>query len=116
MVYDLWIEETNAKGGIYVKEYGKRLPLEVTKYDDKSDVGTMTKLLEKTLPFCEDKVDLIFAPWGTAMLYAAAPIATKHKYILLGGPGSALKLKEIIDKVPYFFSVLNMADTQMASL
>jgi branched-chain amino acid transport system substrate-binding protein len=114
MVYDLWIEETNAKGGIYVKEYGKRLPLEVIKYDDKSDVGTMTKLLEKTI--LEDKVDFIFAPWGTAMLYAAAPIATKHKYILLGGPGSALKLKEIIDKVPYFFSVLNMADTQMASL
>jgi branched-chain amino acid transport system substrate-binding protein len=114
MVYDLWIEEVNAKGGIYVKEYGKRLPIEVIKYDDKSDVGTMTKLLEKTI--LEDKVDLIFAPWGTAMLYAAAPIATKHKYILLGGPGSALKLKEIIDKVPYFFSVLNMADTQMASL
>ncbi len=114
MVYDLWIEEINAKGGIFVKEYGKRLPLEVIKYDDKSDVGTMTKLLEKTI--LEDKVDLIFAPWGTAMLYAAAPIATKHKYILLGGPGSALKLKEIIDKVPYFFSVLNMADTQMASL
>lgn len=114
MVYDLWIEEVNAKGGIYVKEYGKRLPLEVIKYDDKSDVGNMTKLLEKTI--LEDKVDLIFAPWGTAMLYAAAPIATKHKYILLGGPGSALKLKEIIDKVPYFFSVLNMADTQIASL
>ncbi len=61
----------------------------------------MTKLLEKTI--LEDKVDLIFAPWGTAMLYSYIPIATKHKYILLGGPGSALKLKEIIDKVPYFF-------------
>ncbi len=36
------------------------------------------------------------------MLYAAAPIANKHKYILLGGPGGAVKLKEIMDKVPYF--------------
>ena len=73
----------------------------------------MTKLLEKTI--LEDKVDFIFAPWGTAMLYAAAPIATKHKYILVG-PGSAVKLKEIMDKVPYFFSVLNTAETQMPAL
>jgi branched-chain amino acid transport system substrate-binding protein len=42
MAYELWIEETNAKGGIFVKEYGKKLPLEILKYDDKSDVGNMT--------------------------------------------------------------------------
>jgi branched-chain amino acid transport system substrate-binding protein len=113
-VYDFWVEEVNAKGGIFVKEYGKRLPIEVIKYDDKSDVGTMTKLLEKVI--LEDKVDFILPPWGTAMLYAAAPIATKHKYILLGGPGGAVKLKEIMDKVPYFFSVLNTAETQMPTL
>lgn len=113
-VYDLWIEEINAKGGIFVKEYGKRLPIELIKYDDKSDVGAMTKLLEKVI--LEDKVDFILPPWGTAMLYAAAPIANKHKYILLGGPGGAVKLKEIMDKVPYFFSVLNTAETQMPAL
>ena len=113
-VYDLWIEEINAKGGIYVKEYGKKLPIELIKYDDKSDVGTMTKLLEKVI--LEDKVDFILPPWGTAMLYAAAPIANKHKYILLGGPGGAEKLKEIMDKVPYFFSVLNFSETQMPAL
>ncbi|MBN2402793.1 MAG: amino acid ABC transporter substrate-binding protein [Spirochaetes bacterium] len=113
-VYDYWIDEINAKGGIYVKEYGKRLPVEVIKYDDKSDVGTMTKLLEKVI--LEDKVDFILPPWGTAMLYAAAPIANKHKYILLGGPGGAVKLKEIMDKLPYFFSVLNTAETQIPTL
>ncbi len=113
-VYDLWIEEINAKGGIFVKEYGKRLPIELIKYDDKSDVGTMTKLLEKVI--LEDKVDFILPPWGTAMLYAAAPIANKYKYILLGGPGGAVKLKEIITKLPYFFSVLNTAETQMPAL
>lgn len=114
LAYELWIEETNAKGGIYVKEYGKRLPLEVIRYDDKSDVGTMTKLLEKTI--LEDKVDFIFSPWGTAMLFAAAPIANKHKYILLGGPGGALKLNAIMHELPYFFQVLNQADTQVPAL
>ncbi len=87
----MWVEEVNAKGGLMIKEYGKRLPLEVAKYDDKSDIGTMTKLLEKTI--LEDKVDLIFSPWDTAFIYAAAPIANKHKMVLLGGSGGALKLK-----------------------
>jgi branched-chain amino acid transport system substrate-binding protein len=113
-VYDMWVEEVNAKGGIYIKEYGKKLPLEVTKYDDKSDIGTMTKLLEKTI--LEDKVDLIFCPWDTAFIFAAAPIANKHKMVLLGGSGGALKLKAMINKVPYFFQVLNFADTQMPAL
>jgi branched-chain amino acid transport system substrate-binding protein len=113
-VYEMWVEEVNAKGGIYIKQYGKKLPLEVTKYDDKSDIGTMTKLLEKTI--LEDKVDLIFCPWDTAFIFAAAPIANKHKMVLLGGSGGALKLKAMISKVPYFFQVLNFADTQMPAL
>jgi branched-chain amino acid transport system substrate-binding protein len=109
-VYTMWVEEVNAKGGLFIKEYGKKLPLEVIKYDDKSDIGTMTKLLEKTI--VEDKVDLIFSPWDTAFLFAAAPIATKHKKVLLGGSGGALKLKQIMNKVPYFFATLNFGDTQ----
>ena len=113
-VYEMWVEEVNAKGGLMIKEYGKRLPLEVTKYDDKSDIGTMTKLLEKTI--LEDKVDLIFSPWDTAFIFAAAPIANKHKMVLMGGSGGALKLKAIISKYPYFFQVLNFADTQMPAL
>jgi branched-chain amino acid transport system substrate-binding protein len=110
-VYTMWVEEVNARGGLYIKEYGKKLPLEVTKYDDKSDVGTMTKLLEKTI--VEDKVDLIFSPWDTAFLFASAPIANKHKMVLLGGSGGAKKLKKIVNKLPYFFAVLNFSETHM---
>jgi branched-chain amino acid transport system substrate-binding protein len=110
-VYTMWVEEVNARGGLYIKEYGKKLPLEVTKYDDKSDVGTMTKLLEKTI--VEDKVDLIFSPWDTAFLFASAPIANKHKMVLLGGSGGAKKLRKIVHKLPYFFAVLNFSETHM---
>src|SRR4030042_1010600 len=113
-VYKVWVEEVNAKGGLNIKEYGKRLPLDVTMYDDKSDIGTMTKLLEKTI--VEDKVDLIFCPWDTAFIFAAAPIANKYKMVLLGGSGGALKLKGIISKLPYFFQVLNFADYQIPAL
>jgi branched-chain amino acid transport system substrate-binding protein len=111
-IYEMWVEEVNKNGGIYVKEYGKKLPVELKRYDDKSDIGTMTNLLEKLI--LEDKVDFVFPPWGTAWLFAAAPIANKYGYILIGGPGGALKLKEL--NLPYFFQVLNFSETQAPAL
>ncbi|MCK9363654.1 MAG: amino acid ABC transporter substrate-binding protein [Syntrophales bacterium] len=111
-IYELWVEEVNKKGGIYVKEYGKKLPVELKRYDDKSDIGTMTNLLEKLI--LEDKVDFIFPPWGTGWLFAAAPVANKYGYILIGGPGGALELKKL--SLPYFFQVLNFSDTQAPAI
>ena len=35
--YKMWVEEVNVDGGIYVKEYGKKLPVELIIYDDKSN-------------------------------------------------------------------------------
>jgi branched-chain amino acid transport system substrate-binding protein len=107
--YDLWIKDVNAEGGIYVKEYGKKLPVELLKYDDKSDVGTMTRLVEKLI--LEDKVDFLLPPWGTASLFAAAPIANKYGYILIGGAGGAEKLKAL--NLPYFFQSLNFSEDQV---
>jgi branched-chain amino acid transport system substrate-binding protein len=106
--YDLWVKDVNAEGGIYVKEYGKKLPVELIIYDDKSEIGTMTRLLEKLI--LEDKVDFVLPPWGTANLFAAAPIANKYGYILIGGAGGAEKLKDL--RLPYFFQSLNFSEAQ----
>ena len=111
-IYELWVEDVNKHGGIYVKEYGKKLPVELKRYDDKTDIGTMTNLLEKLI--LQDKVDFVFPPWGTAWLFAAAPIANKYGYIMIGGPGGALELKKI--NLPYFFQVLNFSETQAPAL
>jgi len=113
-IYDMWVEEVNAKGGIYVKEYKKRLPVELIVYDDESDHGRMTQLLEKLIVI--DKVDFILPPCGTLFLFGAAPVANQHGYILLGAEGGALKLNEYAAALPYFFAVLNFADTQMPAL
>ena len=56
-VYETFVAEVNADGGVYVEEYGKKLPIELLVYDDKSDVGTMTRLTEKLI--LEDKVDFL---------------------------------------------------------
>ncbi|MEJ2066672.1 MAG: amino acid ABC transporter substrate-binding protein [Deltaproteobacteria bacterium] len=113
-VYDLWVKDVNAAGGIYIKEYGKKLPVELKVYDDKSDIGTMSRLLEKLI--MEDKVDFVFAPWSTAFVFAAAPIANKHKYILMCNGAGAMKLKDFAADFPYYFQTLNFAETQVPVL
>jgi hypothetical protein len=40
----------------------------------------MVRLMEKLI--IEDKVDFLFPPCGTSFLFAAAPVANKHGYIL----------------------------------
>jgi branched-chain amino acid transport system substrate-binding protein len=113
-VYDLWVEEINARGGIYVKEYKKRLPVELIVYDDESNEEKMAQLLIKLIE--EDKVDFVFAPCSTSFLFAAAPVANNHGYILMGAEGGALKIKEYAAALPYFFPVLNFADTQVPAM
>ncbi len=108
--YDLWVSDVNAKGGIFVKEYGKRLPVELITYDDKSDVGTTVKLVEKLI--LEDKVDLILAPWGTAANVAVGSIVNKYEYPLIGISCSSEQLRERINTLPYFFVILNQPRDQ----
>ena len=110
----LWVEGVNAKGGIYVKEYGKKLPIEWIVYDDKSDHGTMVKLIEKLI--LDDKVDFLFPPCSTSWLFAASPIANKYGYVLLGAEGGAESLEELVEDLPYVFLVLNYSKTQLPLL
>ena len=113
-IYEMWVDEVNKAGGINVKEYGKKLPIELKIFDDKSDVGTMTRLTEKLI--LEDKVDFLFSACGTAMLFAQAPIANKYGYILIGEEGGSRSLQKFKSDFPYFFSVLNTDIQQMPAL
>ena len=112
--FKMWVDEVNAKGGIYVKEYGKKLPIETLIYDDKSDRGTMVRLLEKLMT--EDKVDFIMGPVGTGSLFAAAPIASKHDYILIGAEGGSITLREFLPSMPYVFPTIQDAQHQLPPL
>jgi branched-chain amino acid transport system substrate-binding protein len=113
-IYRMWAEDINADGGLYVEEYGKKLPIRLVIYDDKSDVPTMTRLYEQLC--LEEKVDLLLPPVSTAALFAAAPIAQKYGYLLMSAEGGATSLKEYIDQCPNFFSVLSFSDTQVPAL
>lgn len=112
--FNMWIEEINAKGGLYLKKFDKRVPVELITYDDRSDTGTGVKLVEKLI--LEDKVDLLLPPWSTAMHLAVAPVANKYEYPLLGPTITSEKLREVIHTIPYFFVIINQAREQGESL
>jgi branched-chain amino acid transport system substrate-binding protein len=105
-VYETWVKEVNAAGGINVG--GKKLPIELKIYDDKSDMGTATKLTEKLI--LEDKVDFLWPASGTSFLFAQAPIANKYNYILSTAEGGATSLKEMLPSLPYVFVNLSFSD------
>jgi branched-chain amino acid transport system substrate-binding protein len=105
-LYKAWIEEINAAGGIDVG--GKKLPVRLIEYDDASDTAACVRNIEKLCT--QDKVNFLFGPTGTAMLFAAAPIANKYKTMLLCGEGGATTLEPQLANMPYVFAVLNYSN------
>jgi len=106
--YKLWVQDTNAAGGLEVA--GKKLPIEMTVYDDQSDLDQSMRLLTKLMQ--EDKVDFVFAPCSTAFLFAAAGVTNANNYMLMSSEGGATTLEQEMAKgsLPLFFQVLNYSN------
>ena len=71
----LWVKHTNEKGGILGR------PVELIVYDDTSDPATAKMLYEKLIQ--EDKVDLVFGPYSSAVTTAAAEVTEKYGFSML---------------------------------
>jgi branched-chain amino acid transport system substrate-binding protein len=109
--YALWAEQVNAQGGLSVKGEGRR-PVEFVSTDDRSEIETAVRFYEKLMT--EDKVDLILPPWGTAMNFAVAPVATKYGYPMIGPTAASNKIKDL--SLPYFYAILQQPDPLMGAL
>lgn len=80
--YNLWVEEVNEKGGLYIREYGTKIPVKLTVYDDKGDATTAVKLYEKLIE--EDKVDVILGCYSSAIFFAVSSVAEKYHWPIVG--------------------------------
>jgi branched-chain amino acid transport system substrate-binding protein len=105
-LYKAWIDEINAGGGLNVG--GKKLPIRLIEYDDASDTTVCVQNIEKLCT--QDHVNFLFGPTGTAMLFAAAPIADKYHTIMLCGEGGATTLEPQLANMPTVFAVLNYSN------
>ena len=80
--YEMWVKEVNAAGGLMLKAYGKRVPIEVVEYDDRSSTEEAVRAIDRLIT--QDKVDLVLPPWGTGTNMAVAPTFAKYDLPLLG--------------------------------
>lgn len=74
----LWVEQTNKAGGIMLSSIGKRVPVELIEYDDRTNNEDTVKAVERLAT--QDKADFIIAPYATGANLAAAPVFAKYGY------------------------------------
>ncbi|MCX5906518.1 MAG: amino acid ABC transporter substrate-binding protein, partial [Deltaproteobacteria bacterium] len=105
--YIFWKETINALGGMEIA--GKRYPVELTFYDDKSDPPSAAKLTEKLIT--EDKIDLLLGGFGSSQVIASSAVSEKYRYPMTSGAASTLKLFDRGFK--HYFSLLGKAPEEV---
>jgi branched-chain amino acid transport system substrate-binding protein len=102
--YDLWAEAANAKG---IKAGGKTYKVEIVYADYASNTPRAVQIAERMIT--EDKVQFLFAPFGSGATKAASVISEKYQIPMLAPSASS---QEIFDqKFKYIFSTLTGNET-----
>ncbi len=100
--YELAVKEINENGGILVKEYGKRIPIKLILYDDKSDNTTSVQLYEKLVT--QDKVNALLGGYGTPLITAHTVVAEKYRVPYVNGGGATAAIYQ--RNMKYVFGIL----------
>ena len=90
----LWAKQVNAAGGLYVKPYGRKIPVRLIAYDDQSSTATAATLYNELIS--RDHVNVLIADSGSVLTSVAVPIAREHKMFLfdISGTGKPFFTKD----------------------
>jgi branched-chain amino acid transport system substrate-binding protein len=90
----LWVDQTNADGGAFVKAFNKKIPLKLISYDDQSNPATAATLVNQLIT--QDHVNMLVSDSGSVLTAVAVPIAREHKVFLFDptGTGAAFFTKD----------------------
>ena len=110
--YEMWVKEVNAKGGLMLS--GKRVPIEVVEYDDRSNAEEAIRAVERLVT--QDKVDLLFPPWGTGLNLAVGPVFNKYGYPQLAFSAVTDRAPELAKRWPNSFWFLGTSAQYVDSL
>ncbi len=112
--YRLWVDDVNKAGGLMLKKYNKRIPLELVEVDDRSDNQDMVRQVERMMSV--DKLDIVLSPWGTGPNLQAAPTFAKFGYPQIMGTAGSDKLEDFVQKFPTMFWFLSKPNEQIKAL
>jgi branched-chain amino acid transport system substrate-binding protein len=103
--YQLWVKDVNGAGGLMLKD-GRRHPIEVIEYDDRSDPIEAQNAIERLATV--DKVDFMLPPWGNNLNLVAAPFFNRYGYPQLCGAASFAEVSEWAKSAPWSFLALGL--------
>jgi len=89
---ELWVDDINDRGGIYLEDQGANLPIEFIYYDDESSVDRCRQITKKLI--LEDAVDLLLGPYSSSLALAAAEVAEENNKTLWNHGGSTDEIEE----------------------
>jgi branched-chain amino acid transport system substrate-binding protein len=110
--YEMWVKDVAAKGGLMVG--GKRLPIEVVEYDDRSSSEEAVRAVERLVT--QDKVDLLFPPWGTGLNLAVGPVFNKYGYPQLTFTAVTDRAPDLVKRWPNSFWLLGTSKQYIDAL
>jgi branched-chain amino acid transport system substrate-binding protein len=99
--YKLWQKRVNDAGGITLKKFNKKLPIELVEYDDQGKPDELLKLTERLIQ--QDKVDMILSPYATHMNLASAPVVNKNGFPVIMTTSASAKLYDMAPSMPNAF-------------
>ncbi len=84
---EMWAEGVNKDGGVFVKGFGKKIPVRLVSYDDQSSPSLAGNLTNQLIT--QDKVDILLSDSTSIMTAASVPVARDHKMLLWDVTGSS---------------------------
>lgn len=112
--YETWVKDVNAAGGIMVKSLGKKLPVKVIEYDDRSNSDEMIKAVERLVT--QDKVDFVLPPWSTGFNLAVGPILNRAGYPHLAVTATTDRAPDLAKRWPNSFWLLGTSSEAASAL
>ncbi|WP_457556410.1 ABC transporter substrate-binding protein [Candidatus Pyrohabitans sp.] len=99
---ELAIEEINAQGGVYVKEYNKKLPLKLYRGDTETSTQGGVKAVTKLIT--EDRVHVLVGGFSSSITYADQVVAAEHRmpFIITGASSPLITRRTDIDTSTFF--------------
>ncbi len=115
--YQLWVREVNAAGGINLSSAGRKVPIEIVEYDDRSTSEECVRAFERLIN--QDRVDFVLPPWGTGLNLAVGPVLNRAGHPHLAVTSVTDRAPELARRWPnsfWFLGTSTQGGTAIADL
>ena len=109
---EAWSNWVNRQGGIWVADRGRKIPVRVCHYDDRSIPASTRDITRQLL--LEDKVDLLFGPYSSSLALASAEVVSSAGRLLWNQGGAVDTIHQ--RGYRWIISILSSASTYLQGL